>query len=116
MGFFSSNCKVCGHPLLCIQATDRDGLNKWMSQAVAVHDDGSIYIGEYDGYGRIGDTEEDVTYMASCYHRHCWEMIGKPMEFDGESSYAPDQGWFFEDGDHSIPPPKSIEEVQKDLI
>jgi len=104
MGFFSWNCKGCGHPMLC-EAAANESKNGWMKDVVAIEKSGSILKGEYDGYGRIGGHEiED--YEAECYHQHCWEKAGRPTEFTEVSSSASDQGWFFEDGTHNIDPPE----------
>jgi len=106
MGFWSKLCVSpgCGHPLLCVDATDE--VNQWMSQAVAIDRDGSMNVGEYDGYGRVGGAEDalasdDVTV----WHRSCWELAGRPIEFTVAAEYAPDQGWFFDKGDHDVPDP-----------
>ena len=31
----------------------------------------------------------------TCYHATCWESIGKPKKYKGESDHAYDQGFFF---------------------
>ena len=100
MGFFSWNCKCCGHPALCPQATN--DVNQWMSNVVAVTKNGSVIKGEYDGYGRIDghDLEEPV----DIYHQTCWKWAGKPRTFTGGSESARDQGWFF-DKEHDMPEP-----------
>lgn len=108
MGFFSYDCKECGHPLLCRQATDA-GINDWMSDAVALGPDGSRILGEYDGYGRIGDT--DSLHWAACLHRACWELAGKPEwdRYGSPSAQSADQGWFFDDGAHDLVDPRMSE-------
>lgn len=99
MGFYSSECKCCSHPLLCKAATNE--INGWMKNVVVVTPDGSILKGEYDGYGNLlGRSGSelglgDLIYEASVYHEDCWVAAGKPMEYQGPSRYAADQGWFF---------------------
>jgi len=103
MGFFSANCKGCGHPALCENATN--SINRWMTDVVALTPNGSILIGPYDGYGRIGIWEETVDYGNSVWHEACWEVAGKPG-YDGPSDSAGDQGWFFDDPDHDMADPR----------
>lgn len=103
MGFFSYNCKCCGHPLLSKQATD--AVTSWMKEAVVLTKRGSVLQGEYDGYGRVDYGEFDgYGDGAACYHKACWEHAGRPG-YDGPSDHADDQGWFFDDGDHDMAPP-----------
>ena len=79
--------------------------NDWMTESVAIlKGSGSILKGEYDGYGNIDD-RTIVDDEPACWHRACWEKAGKPLEWNGESPFAPDQGWFFDDGVHNIPKP-----------
>ena len=114
MGFFSYLCKECNHPLLCPQATS-EGINDWMSDAVALSNRGGRAIGEYDGYGRVGGQDE-LDHQA-CLHVACWEKAGKP-DFDhyGEpSAHAQDQGWFFDDADHDMIDPR-ITEGREELL
>ena len=106
MGFFSWNCKVCGHPMLCSMATEHK--NGWMERVVVIQPNGSILRGYYDGYGRVNDVEIEFTYHThepECYHEHCWEKAGKPVKYTGGSRASADQGWFFDDGEHNIDPP-----------
>jgi hypothetical protein len=111
---FSTNCRACGHPLLSHGATSL--INRWMTQAVAVFKEGSILKGEYDGYERIGGYNNDVQLEdASVYHRACYDVIGKPMDFAGRSQNSDDQGWFFNDGDHDLADPRENEEARKQL-
>lgn len=106
MGFFSYLCKECGHPLLSPQATD-PGINDWMAQAAILTNRGSIIIGEYDGYGRAGEMEDGMEY-AACLHEACWERAGRPgfKHYGEPSTHAPDQGFFFDDGDHDLIDPR----------
>lgn len=106
MGMFSWNCKCCGHPALSPEATNEK--NRWMSNVVFVESDGSILIGEYDGYGRVNGRESDGT--PDVYHKACWKLAGRPSDYKGGSKSALDQGWFFDDEDHDMAEPKSVED------
>jgi hypothetical protein len=104
MGFFSSNCEGCGHPLLSSHATN--DINSWMEQVVAIKSNGSLIMGDYDGYGSIGGVEcaiEDATV----WHVACFKHAGRPYEYRGPSPRAHDQGYFFDDGDHDMAEPAS---------
>lgn len=103
MGFFSWNCKRCEHPMLSSMATEDK--NKWMTEVVVLEKDGTLLKGEYDGYGRVNDRDINYSDDPECYHRHCWEKAGKPIEHTEPSTNANDQGWFFEDNVHNINPP-----------
>ena len=108
MGFFSYNCLECGHPLLSSGATDQ-GINEWMTDCVVLTYCGSRILGEYDGYGCVGDSKS--ADGSACLHRACWEKAGKP-EYDRygkASSNAADQGWFFSDGAHDLIDPRIVE-------
>jgi hypothetical protein len=111
MGFFSWNCKSCGHPALVSNATDK-GINDWMTDVVVLSKDGSRNFGQYDGYGRAGhwdyngDDGDDCGGGEPClYHRACWEVAGKPA-YSSPSTNADDQGWFFDDGAHDLLDPR----------
>jgi hypothetical protein len=101
MGFFSWDCNVCGHPMLSPDATNRT--NRWMADVVVIEPNGSILMGEYDGYGRVND--RDVDGEPCCYHHACWEVAGKPTKYIPSES-AHDQGWFFDDPKHDMPDPR----------
>jgi len=107
MGFFSWDCKVCGHPLLCQDATEDK--NEWMTQGVALIADGSILKGEYDGYGRLD--EYDIGSNPEAYHEACYKLAGKPTEFEAPSRSSRDQGWFFEDNVHNMPEPQTEKDI-----
>ena len=105
MGMFSYNCRACGHPLLCRNATTK-GVNEWMSLGIVIMPNDDVHSGEYDGYGRMGgfdsgDSNSDLS-DGSVYHKDCHKALGKPMDFVGKSHHADDQGWFFDDGDHAM--------------
>lgn len=106
MGFFSQKCHGCDHSILSLYSTN--DINDWMRFAVSVSPSGEIHSGEYDGYGRVGGAEDAVGYSNTVWHRACWKRAGCPMEYQGESPYAPDQGYFFNDGDHDMPEPKVV--------
>jgi len=111
MGFFSFECKGCGHSILSDYAVDK-GENEWMKDCVAVAEDGSILRGEYDGYGRVGSWDDEGYDDTAFYHKHCWELMGKPTEFDGASDHAADQGYFFDPGTHTVPKFKTVAEME----
>jgi hypothetical protein len=90
--------------MLWDRACDKDGLNLWMSEVVVLLQSGSMLMGDYDGYGRVcGVTINDEP---EAYHRACWEAQGKPTEFASPSEGSDDQGWFFDDGAHSVAQPR----------
>lgn len=118
MGMFSYNCRACGHPLLCRNATTK-GVNEWMSLGIVIMPNDDVHSGEYDGYGRMGgfdsgDSGFDLS-DGSVYHKDCHKALGKPMDFVGKSQHADDQGWFFDDGDHATASPLKDEAVKKAL-
>lgn len=99
MGFFSQLCKGCEHPLLSVYSVNQ--INYWMLNAVAVTPEGSVIIGEYDGYGRIGDYEYAIGGTNTVWHQACWKQAGSPHDYQGASAHAPDQGYFF-DKEHDM--------------
>ena len=105
MGFFSWECKKCGHSILSAEATN--SVNDWMNKAIALDKDGSVVVGFYDGYGRLwtdSGMEVELDFEPCIYHHDCWVAAGKP-EFDGPSDSAADQGWFFDEEDHNMTSP-----------
>lgn len=107
MGLFSWVCEHCAHSLLSSPATTA-GINEWMSQAVVITPKGDFHSGEYDGYGHIGGSGWEEWDGGTVYHRACWEVDGKPLDFKGASESAEDQGWFFDDGAHDLADPRSM--------
>ena len=105
MGFFSWNCKECGHPLLSTYSISDN--NAWMMKAVVLKENGSVLIGNYGGYGDI-DGMEMGDFNPCVYHHACWVKAGKP-EYSGPSEHAADQGYFFDDGDHDMEEPHADE-------
>jgi len=105
MGFFSFDCKECGHPMLSGCATSP--INNWMRQVVVIEEDGTILQGEYDGYGRVGEVAIAWPMKASCYHSACWTVNGAPSKYAGQSESSEDQGYFFSDADHHMAEPKT---------
>jgi hypothetical protein len=85
--------------------------NAWMNDVTAISEDGQVSSGKYDGYGRILDEDGD-SVAEFCLdhpqisHTLCWEAAGRPTEWTGGSVSSPDQGWFFDEGDHDMPPPQ----------
>lgn len=114
MGFFSWNCKECGHPLISHWRTNK--VNKWMRDAVVITQRGSIIKGEYDGYGRLDgvDITLDLVWNKhgrainnpACYHKACWEKAGRPDKYGKGSKMSADQGYFFDEGEHDMEEPK----------
>lgn len=116
MGFFSSQCENCGHPLLCPAATN--STNTWMTDVVAITPNGSVIRGTYDGYGRI-DQFEGAIIDATVWHQACWTAKGQPTDYQGPSATASDQGWFFEDPAHDLAeplPPVSSADLTRELL
>jgi len=108
MGFFSWNCKGCGHPMLSGHATN--STNDWMTDVVVQFDNGTRLIGEYDGYGRVNDKDFDFEDDPECYHKVCWDISGKPR-YSSPSENASDQGFFFEK-EHDMPEPSSVGDLK----
>lgn len=119
MGFFSWQCKRCDHPLLSPMATNKT--NAWMSDVVGIKSNGSVIRGTYDGYGNadgIAIWSDDEPWDPdkndpTAYHAACWENAGRPIEWAGASRQAPDQGWFFDDGEHDMPEPTLAEQERE---
>jgi hypothetical protein len=116
MGFFSWNCKGCGHPLLSSYAAHDNNL--WMVSGVAITKRGRLHRGGYDGYGRLNGVRIDLDVYWSkrtgtsscnpdCYHRACWLIMGQPLQYKGGSENASDQGYFFDPDEHNVDEPKS---------
>lgn len=113
MGFFSWNCKGCGKSIR--SRYTEAGYENWMQHAVALSQNGSRIIGEYDGYGRIdapGMYEEaDIGQTPCLWHQACWEHAGTP-EYDGPSESAEDQGYFIGPEVTLFPPNTTAERDQ----
>ena len=105
MGFFSWDCKRCDHPLLGPAGLDPDGKNAWMQKGVALTKRGDRILGDYDGYGRLDDVDIWGDAEPEVYHAACFELAGRP-EFTSPSRSSADQGYFFENGTHSLPDPR----------
>lgn len=120
MGFFSWNCRGCGHPLL--SAYSMNSINVWMVNAIAITKRGCFHTGDYDGYGNVGGANiaGGVRYGKTgvsrgdpdCYHHKCWQILGEPKGYKGGSTSARDQGYFF-DKQHDIPEPKTRADLVK---
>lgn len=114
MGFFSSNCEGCGHPLLSSWVINK--INSWMEQAVIITPDGKLHAGSYDGYGSVdGGVTQPLAEPAMVWHKACWEVAGKPTEYEGESTHSEDQGYFYNDPDHDMPEPSIARELDAAL-
>ena len=106
-GFFSWQCLGCGRSLLSSSAVDRNNDFGWMTDVVAVYQDGVTILGEYDGYGRIdgrdGETEivDDMWGKdgPSLWHEACWKKKGRPS-WKGPSPSARDQGFFLDESEY----------------
>jgi len=124
MGFFSWDCKQCGHSILnpysigpCQEDPNPEDRhdNEWMMWAVVVEEDDSSIKGEYDGYGRLhtnnfGTVEIDG-YEPCMYHVACWEKAGKPG-YTGPSESSLDQGYFFGIHCHDLPDPRVVSDEE----
>jgi len=106
MGFFSYNCKGCGHSLLSGYATN--AINRWMTDGVAIQRDGALFYGGYDGYGRLDG--EEFADDSTVWHDACWNLSGRPL-YDGASECSDDQGYFFDAGAHDEDEPTTVEEM-----
>lgn len=110
MGFFSEDCKRCGHPALSAMATN--DVNAWMNEIVAIWPNDDLTLGSYDGYGGVNDVEYVIGAEAeygqgnTIYHRACWEVVGKPTRYGGPCRRSADQGWFFDTGAHDLADPR----------
>jgi len=85
-----------------------NNINRWMVDAVALTPDGSLLVGEYDGYGNLNGRPISIDADdPSVWHKSCWEQASRPSKYTGPSEYAPDQGWFFDDPEHDMSQPVS---------
>lgn len=97
MGFFSWDCKGCGESIKA--PYDIPTPIKWHNDVVALEPDGSVQMGEYNGYGKIN---RDVDYhTVEMWHIKCWNSAGCPNTYSGASDYSEDQGYFYDYGDSS---------------
>jgi len=95
MGFFSWKCKKCDHSIKSPYELPTGW--EYMNEVVMLSEGNEPIIGEYDGYGRIDDRDVGmVDDDPELWHKKCWENSGKP-EYTGESDYAEDQGYFYDD-------------------
>lgn len=112
MGFYSPECKRCGHPLLSPAASHT--VNRWMELVVVIRPDGSLREGVYDGYGQVVDdqTVDGTTTLTptgnavteSVWHQDCWLFLDRPAGYAGPSTLSDDQGYFF-DNEHDVKSP-----------
>jgi hypothetical protein len=95
MGFFSWNCKGCGESIKAPYDIPTSML--WQNQAVALMPNGTIVIGQYDGYGKMTyEAAEIPDDGVEWWHYRCWCDAKKP-NFTGASDYSHDQGFFYDD-------------------
>lgn len=113
MGFFSYECKECGHSILSSYSTDRE-INDWMKDAVVLSSNGSRVIGEYDGYGNVDGMDSESLGGDVWLHLACWEKAGKPEHdhYDDSSAHAEDQGYFFR-YEHDVIDPRITDEAER---
>jgi hypothetical protein len=80
-----------------------------MTQVVAIMPGGQLFAGEYDGYGQVGTAEDAVGWDSTVWHKACWIAAGSPTDYQGASDHAPDQGYFFDEGEHDLPEPRKAQ-------
>lgn len=105
MGFFSWDCKGCGHSI-------REGRG-WMGKALVQGEDGSTASGSYDGYGRLdgsmGELEmADRDGHFELWHQICFKLSNRP-EYSGPSRGARDQGMPPAD---ELPEPRNLDDLR----
>ena len=96
MGFFSKTCAVSHLPVL----SSMRGVPR-LSEVAALLPDGSVVVGEYDGYGRVNGTDvrelggkwiwEDVKFVLKPWYS------GQKYNDIGRSHDERAQGWFMDD-------------------
>lgn len=124
MGFHTRECLGCGLSLLGTAAVVQ--ANRWLSCGVAISPDDTVTEGTYDGYGELNGVHcidvfsEPWTPEAaaehrppeilpvSVWHKSCWIVAGCPRTFQGDSPYAADQGWFFDEDRYKVPDPLQV--------
>lgn len=98
MGFFSWDCKYCGHSIRSVHSVSP--VSDWMKHVVVLFKDGEKWTGIYDGYGRVNEKDIHdkipVCTNPSLYHRSCWIRAGQP-KYTEPSWPSEDQGYFVED-------------------
>lgn len=92
MGYFSWNCRHCN---LSLRSPDADS-ELYLNEGVAILSNGIVLVGRYDGYGNLCDSGEQFPMgdNPDVYHNRCWNDAGRPIEFQGGSDAADDQGFF----------------------
>ena len=71
----------------------------WQNDAVLLLSNGTRVIGEYDGYGGIGDFDiSDSGVEPELWHDRCWDKADKP-DYSGPSIHADDQGYFYDNSE-----------------
>lgn len=82
MGMSSEVCQKCKHPIIGDFMASSE--NRWMSEVVAIYEDGELRSGTFDGYLFNFFREDWADH--NTYHRKCWEAIGKPTEYNGDNA------------------------------
>jgi len=92
MGMFSWICRQCEHPIASpFHITQK---NAWLNDVTVVDEDGEVdIIGEYDGYGRVGEKDVYAGGIGApeLYHSLCYLKEG-PTKKRGPSESDPFQG------------------------
>lgn len=104
MGLFSQKCHDCGRSVLSPYDLPKRGA--WMNEAVTISPRGEIHVGRYDGYGSVDGAEYAIGNGNTVYHKACWDVLGRPMDYQGESPHAEDQGFFYKTSDYVTPDPR----------
>ncbi len=102
---FSFKCKSCKHPALM---SNLRPINRWMNDVIVIFKDGERVVGQYDGYGGLGEGKRRFGFSESftLYHQACEEVLGAPQKYAGKSLSAADQGHFYKPGAHDMPDPR----------
>ena len=118
--YYSLLCTGCSAPLIGIDTVEERGVPAWMSEVVLYFPDGNVWIGKYDGFGRIHVGAGDPISWARVYavqkictdarHQAC-DAVLEPSSFQKASLVAKDRGRFFEDGFYDYDKPRSLRDV-----
>lgn len=109
MGLFSYKCS-CRRS---IAGPAAERVPEWMRWAIVHYPDGEVFMGRYDGSGRLQDPNDmtgvpvqdmevghqlrqtaDLACAGDLRHVVCWFAAGQPGPKRKRSSHASDQGWF----------------------
>lgn len=97
MGFFSWECTTCGLSACSTHiGKHRESATTQLGEVVILFPNGDRVSGEYDGYGRVGDSLElDYDSSFELYHEACYTRAGRP-NYESPAASAGDQGFFIE--------------------